>query len=241
MAFQPLPDAVLRPLSDSSAFATTAERLGAVIRLGVFGNGEQLPPERELAVRLGVSRVNLREAIAVLRAAGMVQTRRGRGGGTTVLYAGHPAGPPDEAELRERAPLIRDALDFRRVVEPGAAYLAASRQLDADQRDWLAGCLADYEEQVRTAGIGPDHRIADARLHLAIATLTGSPMLIEAVIRVQASLDSMLSRPPADLDECWQAHRAVVAAILAGDAQAARAQMERLCDRTTGQLRALLA
>ena len=148
MAFQPLPDAVLRPLSDSSAFATTAERLGAVIRLGVFGSGEQLPPERELAVRLGVSRVNLREAIAVLREAGMVQTRRGRGGGTTVVYAGHPARPFDEAELRRAAPLIRDALDFRRVVEPGAAYLAASRR--AGRRPpQLAGWLAGYEDQVR--------------------------------------------------------------------------------------------
>ncbi|MBV9821165.1 MAG: FadR family transcriptional regulator [Actinobacteria bacterium] len=241
MAFQPLPDAVLRPLSDSSAFATTAERLGAVIRLGVFGFGEQLPPERELAVRLGVSRVNLREAIAVLREAGMVRTRRGRGGGTTVLYAGHPAGPPDADELRERGPQIRDALDFRRVVEPGAAHLAASRQLDADQRDWLTGCLAGYEEQADTAGAGPDHRIADSRLHLAVATLTGSPMLVEAVIRVQASLDSPLSRLPAGVEECRQAHRGVVAAILAGDPLAARAEMERLCDRTAGQLRALLA
>lgn len=241
MAFQPLLDAVLRPLGDSSAFATTAERLGAVIRLGVFGFGEQLPPERELAVRLGVSRVNLREAIAVLREAGMVQTRRGRGGGTTVLYAGHSTGPLDEAELREHAPLLRDALDFRRVVEPGAAHLAASRQLDAGQRDWLTGCLAGYEGQARTTGIGSDHRIADSRLHLAVATLTGSPMLVEAVIRVQASLDLPLSRLPTGAEECRRAHRAVVAAILAGDPQAARTEMEQLCDRTAGRLRALLA
>ena len=151
MTFQGLPDAVLRPLSDISAFSSTAERLSAVIRLGVFGHGEQLPPERELAVRLGVSRVNLREAIAVLRESGMVQTRRGRGGGTTVLYAGNSAEPLDEDELRSNAPLIRDALDFRRVVEPGAAYLAASRELTGDQRDWLTG----YEEQARTPRPAP--------------------------------------------------------------------------------------
>src|SRR4051794_2013438 len=134
MTFQRLPDAVLRPLSDSSAFSSTAARLSAVIRLGVFVHGEQLPPERELAVRLGVSRVNLREAIAVLREAGMVQTRRGRGGGTTVVYAGSSTDPIDPDELRRDRPLLCDALDFRRVVEPGAAYLAASRQLSIDQQ-----------------------------------------------------------------------------------------------------------
>jgi GntR family transcriptional repressor for pyruvate dehydrogenase complex len=240
MTFQRLPDAVLRPLSDISAFSSTAERLSAVIRLGVFVHGEQLPPERELAVRLGVSRVNLREAIAVLREYGMVQTRRGRGGGTTIVYAGSPTEPIDPDELHRDRALILDALDFRRVVEPGAAYLAASRQLSDDQRDWLTG----YEEQVRAADTAPAHRIADSRLHLAVATLSGSPMLIEAVIRVQACLDGLLSRIPLlpdSVEQSHQAHRAVVAAILAGDPPAARAELERLCDGTAELVRALLA
>ncbi|HEV2885405.1 MAG TPA: FCD domain-containing protein [Jatrophihabitans sp.] len=234
-----LPDAVLRPLTEAHVFDSTVERLGAVIRLGVFAHGEQLPPERELAVKLGVSRVNLREAIAALREAGMVQTRRGRGGGTTVTYAGSAAQPVDPAELRRRRPLILDALNFRRVVEPGAAYLAASSELTADQRDWLI----DSEARVRTAGPGPQHRIADSRLHLAVATLSGSPMLIEAVIRVQSSLDELLSRIPllpGTLEQSHQAHQAVIAAILAGDPLAARTEMERQCDATSVLLRALL-
>jgi len=240
MTLQLLPDAVLRPLSDSSAFASTAARLDAVIRLGVFVDGERLPPERELAVRLGVSRVNLREAIAVLRAAGMVQTRRGRGGGTTVVYPGSSTEPLDEDQLRRDRAWITDALDFRRVVEPGAAYLAATRQLSADQQGWLTG----FEERVVAAGSTPAHRIADSRLHLAVATLSGSAMLIEAVIRVQACLDPLLSRIPplpAAVGQSHQAHRAVIAAIMAGDPAAARAEMERLCDRTAGLVRAQLA
>jgi len=234
-----LPDAVLRPLSGTHAFASTVERLGAAIRLGVFACGDQLPPERELAMRLGVSRVNLREAIAALREAEMVQTRRGRGGGTTVIYAGSAAQPIDQAEVRRRGPQLADALNYRRVVEPGAAYLAASNQLTADQREWLAGS----EAAVRVAGPGPAHRIADSRLHLALATLSGSPMLIEAVTRVQSCLDGLLGMAPAlpgAIEQSHRAHQAVVAAILAGDPLAARAEMEQHCDTTAALLRTLL-
>ncbi|HEX8093596.1 FadR/GntR family transcriptional regulator [Jatrophihabitans sp.] len=234
-----LPDAVLRPLSDTHAFASTVERLGAAIRLGVFACGDQLPPERELAVKLGVSRVNLREAIAALREAEMVQTRRGRGGGTTVVYAGSAAQPMDQAELRRRSPQLADALNYRRVVEPGAAYLAASSELTAEQRDWLA----DSEAAVRVAGPGPAYRVADARLHLAVAALSGSPMLIEAVTRAQSSLDgllSLLATLPGTIEQSHQSHRAVIAAILAGDPLAARAEMEQNCDATAALLRTLL-
>jgi GntR family transcriptional repressor for pyruvate dehydrogenase complex len=232
-------DAVLRPLSDTHAFASTVQRLDAAVRLGVFGCGDQLPPERELAAKLGVSRVNLREAIAALREAGMVQTRRGRGGGTTVIYAGSAAQPMDEAELRRRRPQLVDALDYRRVVEPGAAYLAATRELTADQRDWLA----ESQAAVRVADLGPASRIADSRLHLALATLSGSPMLIEAVTRVQSSLDALLSRAPGlpgAIEHSHREHEAVVAAVLAGDPLAARAAMEQHCDTTAALLRPLL-
>lgn len=234
-----LPDAVLRPLSDTSGFETTVERLAAAIRLGVFACGEQLPPERELSAKLGVSRVNLREAIAALREADMVRTRRGRGGGTTVTYVGGSRPPADQAELRRRGPQLADALNFRRVVEPGAAYLAAGCELTADQRSWLTAS----EAEVRSAPTRPAHRIADSRLHLAIATLSGSPLLIEAVTRVQARLDELLSQIPVlprNIEHSHLAHRSIVAAILAGDSGSARAEMEQHCDATSALLRGLL-
>jgi GntR family transcriptional regulator, transcriptional repressor for pyruvate dehydrogenase complex len=239
MTSQRLPDAVLRPLSDTNAFESTVERLAAAIRLGVFACGEQLPPERELSAKLGVSRVNLREAIAALREAGMVRTRRGRGGGTTVTYAGGALPPADHAELRRRGPQLADALNFRRVVEPGAAYLAASCELTADQRTWLAAS----EAAVRAATIRPAHRIADSRLHLAIATLSGSPLLIEAVTGVQARLNELLSLIPVlprNIEHSHLAHQGVVSAILAGDPVTARAEMEQHCDATSALLRGLL-
>src|SRR5215208_6752873 len=79
-----LSQAVLRPVRGHHAFEACVEQLATAIRLGVYPHGTLLPSERELAERLGVSRATLREAIAALRAAGLVETTRGRGGGTAV-------------------------------------------------------------------------------------------------------------------------------------------------------------
>src|SRR4051812_29656887 len=91
----PLGDAVLRPVRGHHAFESCVEQLATAIRLGVFPLGAALPPERELAERMGVSRATLREAIAALRAADMVRTTRGRGGGTVVAFT--PADPGSDA------------------------------------------------------------------------------------------------------------------------------------------------
>src|ERR1700754_4625872 len=80
----PLPQAVLRPVRGHHAFEACVEQLGTAIRLGVYPRGTTLPAERELAERLQVSRATLREAMAALRQAGLVETTRGRGGGTVV-------------------------------------------------------------------------------------------------------------------------------------------------------------
>ncbi|HRI94632.1 MAG TPA: winged helix-turn-helix domain-containing protein, partial [Nocardioides sp.] len=71
-----LPEAVLRPVRGHHAFEACVEQLATAIRLGVYPRGTTLPAERELAERLHVSRATLREAMAALRQAGMVETKR---------------------------------------------------------------------------------------------------------------------------------------------------------------------
>jgi GntR family transcriptional repressor for pyruvate dehydrogenase complex len=236
----PLPQAVLRPVRGHHAFEACVEQLGTAIRLGVYPLGTTLPAERDLAARLQVSRATLREAMAALREAGLVETRRGRGGGTVVtLKARSPsaraAARLDQAERRDWL----DALDYRRIVEPGAAWLAARAELTDVRREQLAAAHHDVAGGSKPA----EHRQADSRFHLTIASLADSPRLIEAVTSVQATLHEMLLAIPvlhANIAHSDRQHAVVVKAILARDADRARRAMEEHCDDTAALLRGLV-
>jgi DNA-binding FadR family transcriptional regulator len=146
---------------------------------------------------------------------------------------------PDAAELaRAMGESLPDALDFRRVVEPGAAGLAARRTLSAADRQHLVACLAASRDR------DPDtRRTADSRLHLAIAAASASPSLAAAVADVQLTLDRLLAAIPVierNLDHSDEQHARIVDAILAGDAAGARQAMEEHCDGTAELLRGLL-
>ncbi|NED66301.1 FadR family transcriptional regulator, partial [Streptomyces sp. SID10244] len=123
-----LADALLAPVRPANAFEETVGRLLQLIRLGVFEPGESIPPERELAVRLGVSRDTVREAIKALADAGFLVSKRGRYGGTfltdvlpapgAVDHTGGPAGDDDEPVTRAD---LDDVLRLREILEAGGA------------------------------------------------------------------------------------------------------------------------
>lgn len=229
---------VFAPVPTLNPFEVTVERLVRGIRLGVLPVGAPLPPERELAERFGISRVTLREAIRALRDAGLVQSRRGRGGGTFVV-ADAPARRRPAAQIgRSMGDDLRDALTFRRLVEPGAAELAASRKLTRAERGALKSCLG--------AATGVDEtrrRSADSRLHMAIAVLCGSPSVARAVADVQLRLDELLRAIPvitANIAHSDAQHAQLVGAVLAGDAAIARAVMADHVDGTAALLTGFL-
>lgn len=234
-----LGEAVLRPVRGHHAFEACVEQLGTAIRLGVYPRDSTLPPERELAERMNVSRATLREAMAALREAGLVQTRRGRGGGTVVtLKPSLPARTSARRTAQRRADWL-DALDYRRIVEPGAAQLAASTELsDASRR-----ALTRAHDAVAGASAPATHRQADSRFHLTVATVTGSRRVIEAVTSVQASLHEMLGAIPVlppNIEHSDRQHERIFSAILEGDPPRARREMEHHCDDTSALLRGLL-
>ena len=221
------------------AFEDCVERLATAIRLGVYPYGATLPPERELAAAMGVSRATLREAMAGLRAAGMVATTRGRGGGTVVASTPATPGQAGRQQLTGRRTELMDVLVFRRVVEPGACQVAGDRTLDEAEQALVRSSLRAVEE----AGDPAEHRQADSLLHLALASVTGSPRLVQAVTEVQAGLhDMLIAIPvlPVNIEHSNAQHAVLVAAVLDGDGTRARREMERHCDDTAALLRGLL-
>ena len=247
--------AVLRPARGGNAFEQTVERLAEAIKLGVFQSGDRLPPERELADLMQVSRMTLREALAALRDAGFVQTRRGRGGGTYVCnlaaavgasrprHRGGPAQQVGDPGAPVGSGLLRDALDFRRVVEPGAAALAAARAAEGELSAAEIAHLWQLLAAVETAPDDGRRRIADSRLHLAVALAAGSESLTAAVADAQVRLGQWLAGIPVlrrNIEHSDAQHRTMIEAIVAGDPALARGAMEEHCDATGALLRGLL-
>jgi GntR family transcriptional regulator, transcriptional repressor for pyruvate dehydrogenase complex len=235
-----LGETVLRAVRGHHAFEGCVEQLATAIRLGVYPRGSTLPPERDLAHRMGVSRTTPREAIAALRSADFVNTTRGRGGGTVVSYRPKKPSARGARALVARSGPLQDTLVFRRIVEPGACHLAAGRDLTPEQQSFLSAA----HDEVASATDPAEHRQADSRFHLAIAAVTESPLTIESVTSVQADLHDMLSAIPVlevNIDHSDHQHRAILAAVLSGDATRARRVMESHCDDTAALLRGLLA
>src|SRR5690242_21788569 len=114
-------EALLRPVRPGNPFEDTVERLLQTIRLGVLQPGESLPPERELAATLGVSRDTVREAIKSLAEAGYLVSRRGRYGGT--FLADELPKPNADGVRFDRAD-IEEAIRLREILEVRAARMA---------------------------------------------------------------------------------------------------------------------
>jgi DNA-binding FadR family transcriptional regulator len=227
--------ALFRPVRTRNAFEETVERLLQAIRLGVAAPGERLPAERDLASRLGVSRVTLREAIRAIADAGYVESRRGRYGGTFVA-ASLPAPAPRLVPATD----LEDVLTLRHVLESGAAESAAARALTPVDRQALTAALLDV------SGVDTDeseYRRRDSRLHLAIAEAAGSPSLTTAVADVRTRVNELLDAIPllaANIEHSNVQHRAIVEAILSGAAPAARQTMAEHLDGTAALLRGFL-
>ncbi|WP_326636691.1 FCD domain-containing protein [Streptosporangium sp. NBC_01755] len=230
---------VLRPVRAGNAFEETVERLLQVIKLGLVA--EKLPPERELAAQLGISRVTLREAIRALAEAGYLTVRRGRYGGAFLTYA--PPRPRRDDLRRAVADMgtddLGDALTFRMAVECGAAQVLAATALTEERRD----ALRERLREVNSAG-PDDYRRLDTAFHLAIAELTGSPLLAAACADARLRVTDLLNAIPVlrrNIEHAVIQHEAIVTAILAGDPEGARRAVAEHLEGTAALLRGFLA
>lgn len=207
-------EAVFKPVRPPSTFEETVERLGTAIRLGLLVPGSQLPPERELARRLRISRSTLRQALTTLVQSGHLISLRGRKGGTFV--AEQPPLSEHGGALDQGAWAV---LDYRVAIECGAVVLAAERADEGlDRLEGLAEKMArevdDFEEYRRT----------DVRFHIGLAEAAGSPRLVGAMTDVQAQMTDLIARiahPAEVLAQSNEQHRRLVKALRKGDANRA--------------------
>jgi DNA-binding FadR family transcriptional regulator len=232
---------LLGPVRTGNAFEETVERLLSLIKLGVVAPGDRFPAERELAARLGISRLTLREAIRELQQAGYVESRRGRSGGTFVTYRPPVPSEAEAARLaRENAARLTDALVFRMAVEAGAAEtLARSPEKRAGGREILLERLAAVN-----AATPEDYRRLDTLFHLSIAELAGSSLLTTACVDARMRLNDLLNAIPVlrrNIDHTARQHTAIATAILAGDPERARRAVAEHLDGTGALLRGFLS
>ncbi len=194
---------------------------------GVLKPGERLPPERELAQQLYVSRPSLREAITTLKSRGLLQSRRG--GGNFVVDVIAPALTDPLIELLKNHPkAMSDVLELRHALEEVAAYFAALRATDADRE--ILRCRFAALEEIQQGTREPQHdAVVDASFHLAIADASHNVALIHVM---RGLFDLLLSNICRSLEQLYTRessyaiihaqHQAILKGVLERDPDAAR-------------------
>jgi DNA-binding FadR family transcriptional regulator len=201
-----------------------ADQIRGLIKSGEFSAGARLPPERDLAKQLGVSRPSVREALIALEVEGLVEVRIGSG---IYVTGGGGAGPATES-TDPSGPF--ELLRARYVIEGECAALAAKSAKKA-QVQAIAQAL---DEMARERDDGRAPLAGDRLFHLRIAEATGNGALVQVVRLLWEERTGPLYQQLEhhyNSPELWKTamaeHRAVLDAIAARDATAARTAMQR--------------
>lgn len=213
---------VIRP------YEQIVRQIQEAIREQGLREGDRLPTERELAETFGVSRSVVREAIKVLTAQGLVESRQGSG-----LYVrNRPIESVTRAIVLSVLPegdSVERLFEFRRLLEVDAARLAAERATP-EQIERLRDIVASYEP-------GPDGQpnwdsfsVVDETIHASVAAASGNPYLEVMVASVRGMMQDvvvLVADHPGSIDEAMRHHRAILSAISAHDPELAAQEMER--------------
>ncbi len=226
------------PVSSGAIGRDAAALLRLYVRDAGLRRGDRLPPERELAVILGLSRGALRTALARLKVRGEVWQRVGRG----TFVGGQPG--LDGAAVAKAEQIFDttqpdELLDARLVLEPQLAALAAERATDEDR----ARIVSLAKKGARQTGYGPSHRAGDA-IHRAIAQAAHNELLLwmfDHLFTVRGAIHwGRYTRTVHEQleAEIWRDHAEIADAILRRDAQAAgqlmQAHLLRIRERIRG-------
>lgn len=211
-----------RRLSDA-----ITDQIEQLIVDGALNPGDVFPSERDLAKQLGVSRPSLREALLLMESRGLLQPRR-TGGFAVTDITGPTVTDPLVHLLQRHPPALDDVLELRHGLEGVAAYFAAQRATDADTKRLREKTLAMKR---RHAELNPlQDADLDADFHMAIAEASHNVALVHVMRGILNLMRTnmirtreVLYRQPGNLALLDEQHAEIVKAIVARDADAARA------------------
>jgi GntR family transcriptional regulator, transcriptional repressor for pyruvate dehydrogenase complex len=209
-------------LTKPTLTARLMHRLAEEIQAGVLKPGQQLPTGQELSRRFGVSLTVVREALSSLKSDGLIQSRQGSG---AFVSASRTARPFRLAHPTSAAPVNAQKLfELRTGVEMQAAVLAAERSTQAQRR----AITAAYKAMEADVAAGLDSVSSDVMFHRRIAEASGNELFANFLDFLSDHIRSTIQSSregdewPRHRDEVMAEHRALMDAILKGDAAAAR-------------------
>src|SRR5215470_5443814 len=214
---------IIQPVRSSQNTEQVVARVYELIKRDDLKPGDRLPPERELAKQLGISRPSLRSGLSSLISMGVLQSRQGAG---TFIVDGPPA--LDSEPLRLLAELHGFSYDHmfetRSFLEVGAAGLAAERAT-GEQLATMAEEITEMFAAIKDPQLFLVHDVA---FHRAVASASGNPTLATLVEMVSAILyerrRDTIERAH-DFNEALELHRRVYRAIRSRNAEEAREAM----------------
>lgn len=220
----------MRAIGTKGLHGRVIQDLGRAIVSGEFAPAAPLPGQEECCARLGVSRSVLREALRVLAAKGLVDARPKAG---TFVRPRDDWNflDPDILEWRlqtdEHALVLDQLYELRHMVEPTAAFLAATRAKLHDFRR-----MGEAFDGMVAAGRGEDSIEPDLAFHRAIIVASGNDLFISLgrVVESALTISFRIGAENPDVEHSLAMHKAILDAIVDRDGPAARLAMQRLID-----------
>ena len=218
----------LRPFSRPRLYEQLVERLLDHMRVEGLTAGDRLPPERELASQLGVSRASVSQALIALEVQGIIDVRHGDG--AVILDV-----PPQQqvlAALDARRNQLREVIEAREALEVQLAGLAAKRRTEDDLAA-IDDALDGMAVEISRGGRGVT---GDARFHAAVTAAAHSGLLADLMTKIselvrETRIES-LSQPDRPA-ESLAGHRRIAVAIRDRDAAGAAAAMTDHVERVS--------
>lgn len=207
------------------AYTTIIDRIRDMIRNGELAPGDRLPPERKLAETLGVSRNSLRQAFQALAERKIIESRQGDG---TYLLTSPDAFSQSEAlfnSINAQSGFIRDIFEFRYLMEPQIAALAASR-IEPEALDRLKILVCD---QQRALMAGREDDTFDSEFHRQLAQCSGNRVISQMMTAIAAIINETRStwlQSSERRNASVEGHLRIIDALEAGDADSAFTAMK---------------